>query len=132
MVLKKAWVRLMDKILIRDIRAYGYIGFFEAEKQLGQWFSVDLILETDLRDAAAKDDLTCTIDYGSVVQQTRELIQTLKVDLIETVAEAIANSVLSMERVKAVEVTLTKDAAPIPDFGGSVAVSIYRSEPLKT
>ena len=116
----------MDQILIKQIRAYGYIGFFAAEKQLGQWFSVDLRLETDLRAAAKSDELAQTIDYGKVVKQTCDLIETSTVDLIETVAEEIAQMVLNMDRVQGVEVTLTKENAPIPDFAGTVAVSIYR------
>ena len=116
----------MDKILIKKIRAYGYIGFFAAEKQLGQWFSVDLVIETELCAAAQSDDLTQTIDYGTIVKQTRSLIEASTVDLIETVAEQIAQMILKINRVQGVEVTLTKENAPIPDFSGTVAVSIHR------
>lgn len=118
----------MDSIIIQDIRAYGYIGFFEAEKTLGQWFSIDLILKANLKEAAQSDDLKKTIDYGQVIQQTKHLIATSKVDLIETAAENIAQLLLQIDLIKAVEVKLTKVAAPIPDFDGTVAISIYRQK----
>ena len=118
----------MDKIVIKDIQAYGYIGCFEAEKTLGQWFSVDLKLDTDLKAAGQSDDLKKTIDYGQVVQLTQNLIATAKVDLIETVAENLAHTLLELDLVQGVEIQLTKVAAPIPGFNGTVAVSIYRTK----
>ena len=116
----------MDSICIKDIRAYAYIGFFEAEKRWGQWFSVDLKLDVNLKDASHTDDLDKTVDYGAVVQQTKNLIETAKVNLIETVAENIATNLLQIDLVQGVEVKLTKLAAPIPEFAGTVSVAIYR------
>lgn len=117
----------IDSIHIAGIRAYGYIGFLPEEKVLGQWFEVDLTLGVDLTRAGATDNLEDTLDYRDAIARTKSLIQESKFALIERLAAAIAESLLELEKIQQVRVKLTKPAAPIPDFGGKIAVEITRS-----
>jgi 7,8-dihydroneopterin aldolase/epimerase/oxygenase len=55
------------------------------------------------------------------------MIKTAKFSLIEQLAQAIADEILEDEIIHQVRVKLTKLAAPIPDFGGTVSVDIVRS-----
>lgn len=118
----------MDSISITGIRCYGYIGFFPEEKVLGQWFEVDLTIGLDLTAASKSDALEDTVDYGSVVNSVQELVKNSRFALLEKVADAIANTILKQPLAQEVKVSLTKLAAPIPDFSGKVTIEIIRAK----
>ena len=118
-----------DRIHLHGIRSYGYTGFLAEEKVLGQWFSVDLTLEVDLQPAGQSDDLQDTVDYRAAIEIVKTTIKTERFDLVERLAQVIAERLLQLDRqrLKAVNVKLTKEAAPIPDFGGEIIINIYRT-----
>ncbi|WP_309070108.1 dihydroneopterin aldolase [Arthrobacter sp.] len=115
-----------DTITLTGITAVGHHGVFEHERRDGQPFVVDVVLHLDLRPAGQSDDLTKTAHYGELAEQIVELITGEPLDLIESLAERIASSVLATFAVEAVEVTVHKPKAPIEVPFGDVAVSIYR------
>jgi dihydroneopterin aldolase len=117
----------MDCIEINNIRAYGYTGVLSEEQILGQWFSVDVVLWLDLSRAGISDYLGDTQDYRQIVEAIQRLIETARFQLIEKLAETIAQLVLSSCTVKQVKIRLTKLTPPIPNFGGTIAVEITRS-----
>ncbi len=55
-----------DRILLRDLRFYGYHGVHPEEQRLGQPFAVDLEAELDLRRAGQRDDLSDTVSYSAL------------------------------------------------------------------
>jgi dihydroneopterin aldolase len=117
----------MDSIHISAIRAYGYTGVLPEEQTLGQWFEVDLTLWLDLAPSGISDRLEDTLDYRDTIKHTQELIQTSKFQLIEKLAETIAQTILATQNLKQIQVRLTKLAPAIPNFGGQVTVDIVRS-----
>lgn len=116
-----------DVIALAGLRAHGYHGVLAHEKAEGQVFVVDLELRTDTRAAAASDDLADTIDYGTLALAVVAVIQGEPVDLIETLAQRIADVVLIDLRVESVCVVLHKPQAPIPFAFDDVAVTIERT-----
>jgi len=118
----------MDILHVSSIRCYGYHGVFAEEKRLGQWFNVDLSIGMDLSQAGETDALQHTVDYSAVVEQVKCLIQKECFDLIERLADAVANLVLSFEMVQTVRVKLSKLTAPIPDFDGNITIDILRKK----
>jgi dihydroneopterin aldolase len=117
----------MDSIQVSGIRAYGYVGYLPEEKVLGQWFEVDLTLWVDLSAAGISDDISDTLDYREAIAIVKEQITTAKFDLVEKLVSAIADKILSLEKVSQVQVKLSKPAAPIPDFNGRITLDIIRS-----
>jgi dihydroneopterin aldolase len=115
-----------DRIQLSGLRVRGFHGVFEHERSDGQDFVVDVALELDLRAAAASDQLADTIDYGALAQGLHDTIAGEPVNLIETLAERLAQVCLTDARVSAVTVTLHKPQAPIPLSFGDVAVRIRR------
>lgn len=109
------------------IRAYGYTGVLPEEQTLGQWFEVDLTLWRSLAEAGKTDRLEDTLDYRSSIQIVQTLIQKSRFQLIEKLAEEIAQQLLASGAIEQVKIRLTKPAPPIPNFGGTVAVEIVRS-----
>ena len=115
-----------DRILVRGIEAFGYHGVLPEEREQGQPFVVDLVVLTDVSDAAAADDLSNTVDYAVLAREAVDVIEGEACDLIETVAVRIAAQVLTHERVNAVEVTVHKPQAPVGVPFGDVAVVVER------
>lgn len=118
----------LDRIDLRGVRARGFHGVFAHERTNGQEFVVDVILGLPgMAQAAAGDDLSRTADYGAVASAVVEVIEGEAVDLIETLAERIAERCLQFPAVAVVRVTVHKPQAPIPVPFDDVAVRITRS-----
>ncbi len=117
----------MDSIQVSGIRAYGYVGYLPEEKVLGQWFEVDLTLWVDLAAAGESDNINDTLDYREAIAIVKEQITTAKFDLVEKLVSAIADKILSLEKVNQVRVQLSKPSAPIADFSGRITLDITRS-----
>jgi dihydroneopterin aldolase len=118
----------LDRIIVRGVRGRGRHGVFAHEREEGQEFVVDVLLGVVSMNRAAKhDDVADTVDYGAVATAIVELIEGPAVNLIETLATAIAARCLAFEMVRAVTVTVHKPQAPIPVPFEDVAVQITRS-----
>lgn len=116
-----------DKIILSGMVFYGYHGVTEDEQRLGQRFVVDLELETDLRAAGQRDDITQAVNYAAVYEAARDVLEGESRRLIEAVAEEVAARVLREHPVRAVRVRVAKPSPPIP--GGvlsGAAVEVYR------
>lgn len=117
----------MDSIQVSGIRAYGYVGYLPEERVLGQWFEVDLTLWVDLVPAGKSDNIEDTLDYREAIAIVKQQITTAKFDLVEKLVSAIADEILSLDKVSQVRVKLSKPAAPIPEFSGRITLDITRS-----
>jgi dihydroneopterin aldolase len=118
--------RRSDRLAVHGIEAYGHHGVFDFERRDGQLFRVDLVLGMDTRLAARTDDLHDTVDYGSLVAAVKEAVETDPVDLIEKLAQRIADVCLTERRVQWAEVTVHKPDAPIEATFTDVALTITR------
>ena len=121
--------RPTDSIILTGLRVRAHHGVFDFEREQGQEFVVDVTAWLDLGPAASGDDLGATVHYGELAEEVVAAVERDPVDLIETVAERVAATVLAHEPVDAVEVTVHKPQAPISVPFGDVAVRILRSRP---
>jgi dihydroneopterin aldolase len=121
--------RAGDRLAVRGIAVHGHHGVFDFERRDGQEFVIDLVLGLDTGPAARSDDLQDTVDYGSLVDEVRSAVENDPVDLIETLAQRIADTCLRHAQVEAVEVTVHKPHAPIQATFDDVALTITRSRP---
>lgn len=119
----------MDRVTLRGLKALGHHGVFQHEREDGQVFVVDLVLGLDTAPAAAGDDLTKTVHYGVVAEEVTAVVSGEPVDLIETLAQRIADTCLAHEVVREVEVTVHKPDAPITVPFDDVTVTITRRRP---
>lgn len=117
----------LDRIRVSGIRATGRHGVLPHERRDGQEFVVDIDLALDVGPAADTDDLSRTVDYGSLSEEVHGAITSEPVDLIETLAQRIADLVLLHDLVQWAQVTVHKPAAPITVAFEDVAVTIERS-----
>jgi len=119
-------VTARDEIALTGLRAIGYHGVFPEERVDGQLFIVDVVLHLSLVAAAAGDDLESTVHYGELANRVVKAVENDPVDLIETVAERVAQIGLSYPVVDEVTVTVHKPAAPIEVPFSDVSVTIRR------
>lgn len=99
---------MSDRIIVRGLRFHGHHGVFEAEREIGQWYSIDMDLFTDLRRAGESDELSASVDYGDVCRRVLSVGTERSFFLIEALAEAVAKMVLEVFPVDAVRVQVTK------------------------
>jgi 7,8-dihydroneopterin aldolase/epimerase/oxygenase len=116
-----------DQIRIRGISGVGHHGVFAHERRDGQEFTVDVCLDVATATAAGSDDLLDTVDYGQVAVAVHQVIVGEPVDLIETLAERVAQACLGFRGVSRVEVTVHKPHAPIEVPFDDVELHIVRS-----
>ena len=115
----------MDQIHIRQLKLSVVIGVSPRERQAPQAVIVDLALHTDLQVAGRSDQLTDTLDYAALVARVRKAVAKSRCQLLEALAEHIADLCLRGEpRIAAVDVTVAKPRA-LPGIG--VAVTMRRS-----
>ncbi|PWI42429.1 dihydroneopterin aldolase [Streptomyces sp. ICBB 8177] len=119
----------MDRVALRGLKARGHHGVFPREREEGQTFLVDLVLGLDTTEAAAGDDLTRTVHYGIVAEQVTAVVAGEPVNLIETLAQRIADQCFTHEVVREVEVTVHKPDAPITVPFDDVSITILRRRP---
>jgi len=117
----------VDRVALSGLKARGHHGVFPKERKEGQTFLVDLVLGLDTRPAAADDDLTKTVHYGIVAEEVVAVVEGEPVNLIETLAERIAQVCLKHDVVQEVEVRVHKPDAPITVPFDDVTVTITRS-----
>ena len=115
-----------DLITLSGLRVHGRHGVFDHEREAGQDFIVDVSLRTSTAEAAAADDLERTVDYGALADTLADIVAGEPVNLIETLAERLADACLGLDRVDAVRVTVHKPQAPISQRFSDVSVTIER------
>jgi dihydroneopterin aldolase len=118
---------MSDLIELRGLRVLGVIGVNPEEKVRPQPFELDIDLEADLAAAGASDDLNDTIDYGHAAVVAERVVRTERHELLERVAQRVADELLGLDRVDAVRVTIRKLRPPIPADVDTSAVTIRRT-----
>lgn len=115
-----------DRIIIDGLRVVSVVGVLEHEREAPQPLRIDVEMHVDLHDAGLSDDLTETVHYGEVCLRLTEVARASSDQLLERLAQRMAETVLEFPRVAAVDLTLTKLRPPIPVDVQSSAVRIHR------
>lgn len=103
---------MSDKLIITGLVADCRIGVYDWEQQAPQPISIDLTLAIDAAQAAAKDDVQATVDYGRLVTSVKQLVERKAYRLLETLAEDVAAAVLKEFATPEVSLRVTKRALP--------------------
>ena len=115
-----------DRIELRGLRAVGVHGALPEEQTRAQPFEVDLELHVDLRPAGQSVDLADTIDYGALAESVERIVTRERFQLLERLAERIADEIRRDQRVEAATVTVRKLRPPVAVDLASAAVTITR------
>ena len=115
----------MDRIYIRDLALRCIIGVYPEERREKQDVIINIVLECDHSAAAKSDQLKDAVDYKGIKKAVIRLVEDSTFNLIETLADRIAQACLADPRVATATVTVDKPGAL--RFARSVAVEIRRN-----
>jgi dihydroneopterin aldolase len=101
----------MDIVFINDLRIDTIIGIYDWERKVKQTISLDLEMATDIRKSAATDAIEDTLNYKAVAKRLIAFVEDSEYLLVETLAEKIAEIVLSEFTVPWLKLTLHKPGA---------------------
>jgi dihydroneopterin aldolase len=116
----------MDRLLLHGMVFFGHHGAGAAEREVGQRFVVDVELEADLRPAGMSDSLADTVDYPRAYEAVRLVVEGQPQNLLESVAEQVAERMLRFPPVQRATVRVSKK----PPIGGefrAFAVEVRRT-----
>ena len=93
---------------------YGYHGLHEAERTLGQRFSIDITVITDPELDAKVKRLRDTVDYTAIFDVVKKKVENYKFHLLEKLANEVLKSILEQfALVKKCQIKIRKIAVPI-------------------
>ena len=98
----------MDIITIRELRVATVIGAYAWEKIITQTLTINLEILCDTAKAASSDQIADTIDYAAVAHRVTEFCKTSRFHLLESLAQAIAQLLLTEFRVAWLKLHLIK------------------------
>ena len=117
-----------DRIFLRDLRTETIIGIFDWERKIRQTISFDLEFPGDIRRAAASDRIEDTLNYKSVAKRVLAFVEASEFQLVETLAEQVAQLILREFAVEWVKVTLNKPGAVRGSRDVGVAIERGRAD----
>ncbi|MCH8845554.1 MAG: dihydroneopterin aldolase [Proteobacteria bacterium] len=101
----------MDIIYINDLRIETIIGIYGWERKIKQTVVLDIEMGTDIRKASASDAVEDTLNYKSVAERLISFIGDSEFELIETLAEQVANILLDEFAVPWLRLRVNKQGA---------------------
>lgn len=101
----------MDLIYVRNLKVDCVIGAFEWERRIRQTVAIDLDLAADVVRAARSDRLADTVDYKAIAKRLIGYVGQSEFQLVETLAQRVADVVLQEFGVKWVRVRINKKGA---------------------
>lgn len=118
----------MDKIIVKNLKLFCYHGVNPEEKIDGQYFVFDIEAAVDLTYPCETDNVDDTVSYAKIIKTVRRVAQAEKYDLLERVAQVVADELFNeFSKINSLVITLKKPEAPIKADFDYVAVIIERS-----
>ncbi len=101
----------MDTIYLHGLTVDAVIGIWEWERKIRQKVVIDIDMDADIRKAAASDSVDDTLNYKLVAKRVIELAESSGFQLVETLAERVAELVRTEFDVPWVRVKINKPGA---------------------
>ena len=101
----------MDIVYISDLRIETIIGIYDWEREIRQIVSIDLEMAADNRKAAATESIDDALNYKAVAKRLIRFVEESEFQLVETLAERIAEIVLDEFDVDWLRLKLGKPGA---------------------
>ena len=116
----------MDTVYIKGLKTDVVIGVYDWERNIRQTLVLDLELASDNRAAARDDAIEDAVDYDAISGRILAFVRDSEFQLIETLAERVAELVLREFDVAWLRLQLAKPGAV--KEADSVGVIIERGE----
>ena len=114
------------RIALEGLEFHAFHGVYPHERESGNWFEVDIAVETDFSRGAQDDDLIGTVNYETLYAIVKGEMEKPS-RLLETVAEKIVNKVMAdLKAVALIELSISKTNPPIGGKCKRATVRIYK------
>ncbi|HYO43935.1 MAG TPA: dihydroneopterin aldolase [Candidatus Limnocylindrales bacterium] len=123
---------MSDRIILDAMVFQGTHGVYLDEQQNPQPFEVDVELVMNLQPAGLTDDLAQTIDYSRVFDTCRQIVESTRFNLIEALAEAIAQEILAGFPADEVTIRIRKPKVKMGGTLRAAGVEIRRRRSAST
>ena len=100
-----------DTIFLTELKVQAVVGIWDWERKIRQTVSINLEMGADIRQAAASDDIEHTLNYKKVAKRVQQFVAESAFQLVETMAEKIAETILTEFDVPWVQVRVSKPGA---------------------
>lgn len=101
----------MDKIFIKGLALEAVLGVYAHEKGVKQPIKIDLEFYLSTTQSAKSQLLKDTIDYDLVAQEIAKIVADKEFELLESLAEHIADCLLQKFKMQKLECTIYKPQA---------------------
>lgn len=101
----------MDIIYLRELRVETVIGIYEWERRIRQPVIIDLEMAADVRRAASTDNIDDTLNYKAVAKRVIAFAEGSQFQLVETLAERVAEIVMNEFHVPWLRLEVNKKGA---------------------
>jgi dihydroneopterin aldolase len=115
----------MGKIRFNNMIFYAHHGYYQAERELGQKFQVDMELDFDFDNAVKSDDLKDTVNFETVYQKVHHIFSSYKFTLLETLADRISVEILENFPINSILIRVRKPNVPLNGFMDNVEVEHF-------
>lgn len=114
------------RVALEGLEFHAFHGVYPHERESGNWFEVDIAVETDFSEAAQSDELAGTVNYETLFRMVKDEMEKPS-RLLETVAEKIVTDVLkAFPSVKSVDLKISKLNPPIGGKCKKATVSLSK------
>ena len=90
----------MDKFVIKDLQIETIVGIYDWEKEVKQVISLYIEIDYDIKKASRTDNLKDTLNYKKISKRVISLVEKSRTNLIERLAEKVANTIIKEFKVK--------------------------------
>ncbi len=115
-----------DTVFVHELKVETIIGIWGWERKIRQTVSIDLEMGADVRRAAETDSIDDTLNYKAISKRVQQFVAESEFQLVETMAEKIAELVLQEFKVPWIQVRVSKPGAI--RGAKNVGILIHRSK----
>ncbi len=98
----------MDIIFLQALEIETIIGIYDWERKIKQKVIFDIEMATDIRKAASSDHIDDTLNYKAVAKRVISFVEDSNFELVETLAERVAEIIINEFDVPWLKLTLNK------------------------
>jgi dihydroneopterin aldolase len=100
-----------DTIFLQDLKVETIVGIWDWERKIRQTVSIDIEMAADVAKAAETDNIEGTLNYKAVAKRVQQFVGDSEYQLVETLAEKIAETILTEFDIAWVQLRVSKPGA---------------------
>ena len=100
-----------DTIFLQDLKVETIVGIWDWERKIRQTVSIDIEMAADVARAAETDDIEGTLNYKAVAKRVQQFVGDSEYQLVETLAEKIAETILAEFDIAWIQLRVSKPGA---------------------